>query len=407
MVFDLHSLIPASNGQARRLHEEYVNPVFSNVLDLIGFSHEYTHGRGCYLTTLDGREIFDALSGYGVFGMGRNHPVIRNAILQALEMELPSLPQMDCSLLSGLLAEKLIAKAPKGLQRVFFTNSGTESVEGAIKFARAATGRPYILFNQSAFHGLTTGALSLNGDESFREGFGDLLPGCKKVNLEDLTEVEETLKQENVAAVILEPIRGKGVYFPKYDNVYPTIQRLCRKHGTLLIADEIQCGLGRTGKWWACEHWDLQPDILTAAKALSGGLIPVGAILYTEEIYKKVFSRLDRCVVHSSTFAQNSLAMVAGLAALDVIEEDRLPLRAAKRGQQLLGGLSQLKEKHEFIKDVRGKRLDDRHGIRSASFAAAQTRLGAVARRAEWSLRAGGRHAALSKPKNLDSGRGT
>ncbi len=355
--FDLRGLINRFSGKAGELHRKYGNPVFADVLEMIGFSHEYTQGQGCYLTALDGRTIFDGLSGYGVFGMGRNHPTVRQAIEQALDMELPNLVQMDTSLLSGMLAEQLIHIAPGSLQHVFFANSGTEAVEGAIKFARAATGRPTILFSKGAFHGLTTGALALNGDESFREGFGELLPGCKQVDFENLAEIETELKSKSIAAVMIEPIRGKGVFYPKDASVYPTIQRWCRENGTLFIADEIQAGLGRTGKWWACEHWNLEPDILITAKALSGGLIPVGAILYTNDIYRKVFSRLDRCVVHSSTFGQNVLAMVAGLASLHVIREECLIERSAERGEQLINGLLELQKKHEFIYEIRGKGL--------------------------------------------------
>jgi acetylornithine/succinyldiaminopimelate/putrescine aminotransferase len=240
---------------------------------------------------------------------------------------------------------------------VFFTNSGTEAVEGAIKFCRAATGRQRILYQPSAFHGLSTGSLALNGDESFREGFGSLLPGATKVDFNNLEQVEAELLTESVAAVVMEPIRGKGVLFPNSETLYQQIQTLCRKTGTLLVCDEVQSGLGRTGKWWAFEHWALEPDIITCAKALSGGLIPVGAILYTNDIYKKVFSRLDRCVVHSSTFGQNALAMVAGLASLQVIEEEGLITNAKKCGDLLLEGLKRLQEKHQFIYDVRGKGL--------------------------------------------------
>ncbi|MFB3788122.1 MAG: aspartate aminotransferase family protein [bacterium] len=358
MTFDLKTLMSPYEGQARALHEKYVNPVFSNVLDMIGFAHEYTRGQGCYLTTLDGRTIFDGLSGYGVFGMGRNHPTVRAAIEQALQLDLANLVQMDTFVLSGMLAERLIRIAPgKRLQHVFFTNSGTEAVEGAIKFARGATGRPRILFSQGAFHGLSTGSLALNGDESFREGFGDLLPGTERVDWASLEALEYELKKKNIAAVVLEPIRGKGVYFPSDDQVYPTLQRLCRENGTLFVVDEIQSGLGRTGRWWACQHWDLEPDILVCAKALSGGLIPAGAILYSDEVYRGVFSRLDRCVVHSSTFGQNALAMVAGLAALHVLEEENLIERSARQGERLLAGLRNLQTQHELIHDTRGKGL--------------------------------------------------
>ncbi len=358
MKFDLQALLSDALGCARNLHESYMNPVFSNVLEMIGFTHEYTQGEGCYLTTLDGRRIFDALSGYGVFGMGRNHPVMRDALSQALQQNFPNLVQMDTPLLSGLLAEKLLSIAPGNrLKHVFFTNSGTESVEGAIKFARAATGRKRILHNKGAFHGLSTGSLALNGDQSFREGFGDLLPGAEMVVMENLDAVEKELKTETVAAVVLEPIRGKGVYYPSDDSIYPKLQRLCRQYGTVFLVDEIQSGLGRTGRWWASEHWNLEPDILVTAKALSGGMVPIGAILYSDPIYKKVYSRLDRCVVHSTTFGQNSLAMVAGLAALHVLETENLVEQSRIRGEQLLNGLQKLQEQHEFLKEIRGKGL--------------------------------------------------
>lgn len=357
MKFNLLHVLQHYHGKARQLHESHINPVFSQVLEMIGFQHEYTHGEGCYLTTLDGTRYFDALSGYGVFSMGRNHPVIVDAIHQALEANLPSLVQMDTFMLSGLLAEKLTATCPQNIQHAFFTNSGTEAVEGAIKFCRAATGRQRILYQPGAFHGLSTGSLSINGDDSFRESFGSLLPGATKVDLSNVEQVEAELLTESVAAVVMEPIRGKGVLFPTNENLYKEIQTLCRRTGTLLVCDEVQSGLGRTGKWWAFEHWGLEPDIITCAKALGGGLIPIGAILYTQDIYKKVFSRLDRCVVHSSTFGQNALAMVAGLAALQVLQDENLTQRAHQLGNLLLEGLKQLQQKHQFIYDVRGKGL--------------------------------------------------
>ncbi|MBD3266907.1 aminotransferase class III-fold pyridoxal phosphate-dependent enzyme [bacterium] len=356
MGFNLHSLIEQNQGRAKDLHEQGMNPVFSQVLEMIGFSHEYIYGQGATLKSADGTEYLDALSGYGVFGIGRNHPTIVQALHEALDIHSPNLVQMDTPLLSGLLAEKLLHMAPGNrLGHAFFTNSGTEAIEGALKFVRCATGRPRILYNQGAFHGLTTGALALNGDGSFREGFGDLFPSCEKVNLENLGEVELELKKGDVGAVFLEPVRGKGVYFPKDEFVYPALQKLCREHGVLFVVDEIQTGLGRTGKLWACEHWNLEPDILVTAKALSGGMIPIGAILYSHAVYKKVFSRLDRCVVHSSTFGQNALAMVAGLAALHVIEEEDLVHQSAQKGARLLSELKKIES--EFIKEIRGKGL--------------------------------------------------
>ena len=357
MPFDLQSILSESRGTARELNDAHLNPVLGRVLDLIGFQHEYVGAEGSYLIGKDGRRYYDALSGYGVFALGRNHPGMVDAIRQALDAKLTSMAQFDTPLLAGLLAKRLISMAPGALKHVFFTSSGTEAVEGAIKFAKATTGRDGILHQPGSFHGLSTGSLSLNGDESFREGFGALLPGCRKIDLGNLEQVEAELKTGQIAAVITELVRGKGVVFPQDPEHFGKLQALCRKHGALFIVDEIQTGLGRTGRWWACEHWGLEPDILTCAKALSGGMVPVGAILFTRQVYQKVFSRLDRCVVHSSTYGRNALAMVAGLAALQIMEEEQIPMRAERLGERLLNGLRGLQEKHEFIKEVRGKGL--------------------------------------------------
>ncbi len=206
--------------------------------------------------------------------------------------------QMDCSLLSGLLAEALLKRLPAHLDAIFFCNSGAEAVEGALKFARAATGRSALLSFKGSFHGLTHGALSVMGDEHFREGFGPLLEGAQRMPFGDLPALAERLARRDVAALIFEPVQGKGVRFPR-DDFHREAQRLCREHGTLLIADEVQTGLGRTGRWWGFEHWDLEPDIITVAKSLSGGYVPCAAVVMRRAIMQRTFSRLDRCVVHT------------------------------------------------------------------------------------------------------------
>jgi acetylornithine/succinyldiaminopimelate/putrescine aminotransferase len=268
-------------------------------------------------------------------------------------MDLPNMVQMDCSLLSGLLAEALLKKTPPHLDAVFFCNSGAESVEGAIKFARAATGRTGLVSLEKAFHGLSNGALSVMGDESFREGFGPLLENCTRIKMGDLAALETLLAKRDIAALLIEPVQGKGVYSPSGD-FYQQAQRLCRAHGTLLICDEVQTGLGRTGRWWGFEHWGLEPDIITVAKSLSGGYVPVAAVITRRAIYQKTFSRLDRCVVHSSTFGRNNLAMAAGLATLQVLDDEHLIDRAREQGTELMRRLDALKEKHSLIKEVRG-----------------------------------------------------
>jgi len=353
MPLDLKGLVTARLGENYALHERHLNSTLVRVQRIIGFDHVYARAQGAYLYDLDERDYLDFLSGYSVFNIGRNHPAVQSALRDLLELDLPNMVQMDCSLLSGLLAEALLKKTPPHLDAVFFCNSGAESVEGAIKFARAATGRTGLVSLEKAFHGLSNGALSVMGDESFREGFGALLENCTRIKMGDLAALETLLAKRDIAALLIEPVQGKGVYFPAGD-FYQQAQRLCRAHGTLLICDEVQTGLGRTGRWWGFEHWGLEPDIITVAKSLSGGYVPVAAVITRRAIYQKTFSRLDRCVVHSSTFGRNNLAMAAGLATLQVLDDENLVERARTHGTELMRRLDALKEKHSLIKEVRG-----------------------------------------------------
>jgi ornithine--oxo-acid transaminase len=356
MSFDIKSLIESRLGENYDLHDRYVNRTLVKVLRTIGFDKVYARAEGAFLYDREGQAYLDGLGGYGAVNVGRNHPVVKKAVTDLLAMDMPNMIQMDCSLLSGLLAEALVQRSPPHLNSVFFCNSGTEAVEGAIKFARCATGREKMLFCRRAFHGLTTGALSLNGSEMFREGFGNLFPG-NAIELDDLESLERELSTGKYAAFFMEPIQGKGIYMPRDDRFWPVAQELCRKHGTLLVSDEVQTGLGRTGRFYGFQHWNLEPDIVTIAKSLSGGLVPCGAILTRRSIYDKVFSRLDRCVVHSTTFGRNNLAMAAALATLKVIDDENLVENSARMGDALMQGIRDLGKKHEFIHEVRGKGL--------------------------------------------------
>lgn len=355
-MFDLKETITTRMGENYALHEAHMNRTLVKVLKTIGFDRVYARAEGSYLYDMDGQDYLDFLSGYGVYNMGRNHPVVKKAIRDVLDLDLANMVQMDCALLSGLLAEKLTSLTPPHLDAVFFCNSGTEAVEGALKFARAATGRPRILSLAGSYHGLSYGALSATNNANFREGFGPFLPGIEAVPFDDLTALEVELRKGDVAAFLAEPVQGKGVFIPG-DHYFPEAQALCRKYGALLIIDEIQTGLGRTGKRFAFEHWGLEPDIITLSKALSGGYVPCGAVVTRRRIHQAMFSRLDRCVVHSTTFGRNNLAMAAGLAALHVLEEEKLAENAARRGEEIRTGLLRLQEKYELIKEVRVKGL--------------------------------------------------
>ena len=356
MPFDLAALVDAHRGDAYALHEEYLNPQLAKVLTTLGFDRTYVRGEGSYLYDDEGGRTLDFLSGFGVFALGRSHPVVKDALRQALDADLANLAQLDCALLPGLLGQALVERAHAGIRRVVFTNSGAESVEVAIKFARCTTGRDRILYADHAFHGLTNGALSLNGGKEFRVGFGTLLPGCDPVPFGDIAALEAQLRSRSVAALVVEPIQGKGVYQAP-EAYWRKAQALCRQFGTLLVIDEVQTGLGRTGRFLCHQHWGLEPDIITLSKALSGGYVPVGAVLMTSAVSDAVYSSMERAVVHSSTFSRNQLAMVAGLATLDVLDDEDLVDGAGRRGDQLTAALAPLVDKYELLHEVRGMGL--------------------------------------------------
>jgi len=352
----LAQIVEQRQSDQYALHQQYLNTSLARVQAIIGFDKIYTRGEGAYLWDAEGHRYLDLLAGYSVYNLGRNHPVVKEVMQEVLTMDRPNLVKMDCPLLAGLLAEALIERMPPGLDSVFFANSGADAVDTAIKFARAATRRPRVLYLDHAFHGLTLSTLSLNGGAVFRQGFEPLLPGFKAMEMNDVEGLEQELRHGDVAAFIAEPIQGKGVYIPN-DDYLPQAQRLCRKYGTLLICDEVQAGLGRCGRFLCSEHWDLEPDIVTIAKSLGGGYVPVSATITRRSIHDKLFSNLARCQVHSTTFGQNELAMAAGLAALHVLQEEKLVERSAAMGDRLLAGLAALQERYDFVADVRGKGL--------------------------------------------------
>lgn len=352
---DVSEMFVERQAQRSAMHTRHLNEQMVRVLKTIGYDVGFQRGVGQYLYDRDGSRYLDLLSGFGVFAIGRNHPVLRQALKSVLDADMANLVQMDVSTLAGILAERLLEHVPY-LDKVFFANSGTETVEAAIKFARGATGRPNIVYCGHAYHGLTYGALSLTDDSNFRGGFEPLLPGCSVVPFNDLDALERALSTRQVAAFIVEPIQGKGVNLPT-DEFLPGAAALCRKYGTIFIADEIQTGLGRTGKFLAVEHWNVEPDMVLLAKALSGGHVPVGALLTRKSIFDKIFNRMDRSLVHGSTFGKNDLAMAAGIATLEVMKAEKLVENSAKRGDAIQAALTAMIPEFEMLKEVRGKGL--------------------------------------------------
>jgi ornithine--oxo-acid transaminase len=343
-------------GEEMALNDRYLNPQMGRIVRTLGFDKVWIGGEGAHLIDAHGERYLDLFGGYGVFAIGRNHPEAVAAIEQVLAARTGNLPQLGVTLLSGVLAEQLLARAPGSVAAMVPANTGTESVEAAIKIARAATGRDRVLYAEHAFHGLTLGSLSLNGGAEFREGFGPLLPGCDPVGFGDLDALRRALERGDVAAFVVEPIQGKGVNIPAPDYL-PRAQRLCREAGALFVCDEVQTGIGRTGRFLALEHWGLEPDMICVAKALSGGYVPIGAVLVSRAAFERVFDGMERAVRHGSTFGGNDLAAAAALATLRVLDREELVDRAERMGALLLELTTPLVERFEVVRDVRGMGL--------------------------------------------------
>jgi ornithine--oxo-acid transaminase len=346
-------IIATRSGEELTLNDAYLNPQMGRILRTLGFDKSWRGGEGAHLIDDAGERYLDLFGGYGVFAIGRNHPEAIAAVHEVMAARTGNMPQLGVTLLSGVLAEQLLARAPDGVAAMVPVNSGTEAVEAAIKIARAASGRPRVLFAEHAFHGLTLGSLSLNGNDEFRAGFGPLLPGCDAVAFGDLEALARELERGDVAAFVVEPVQGKGVNLPPPDYLAGA-QALCREAGALFVCDEVQTGIGRTGRFFALEHWQLQPDMICVAKALSGGLVPIGGVLVSRAAFDRVFDGMERAVRHGSTFGGNDLAAAAALATLRVLDQEQLVQRSERLGELLLELTRPLVERYEVVRDVRG-----------------------------------------------------
>lgn len=331
-----------------------VNPHWVRLLKLLDMNVQYERCIGAELFTTDGRVILDCLSGYCVHNLGHNHP----AVIQAIKLELdrlgPAMLQSHVPERAGELAERLCTLAGGDTRKVFFCSSGSEGVEAAIKFSRMHSKRRGLLYADGAFHGLTCGALSLMGGEFWKKGFGPLLTDTHAVPFGDVDALRERLRSRQMAALVLEPIQGEGGMRVPTPEYLQEARRLCTEYGTLLVFDEVQTGFCRTGPFLAAHHFGVHADIIVLAKALSGGLIPSGAVLMTDPIYQSVYGSLKRSLIHTSTYSENGLAMRVGLAVLDTLEREGLGQRAAENGGYLRQRLRDLLAEFEMVDEVRG-----------------------------------------------------
>ena len=332
-------------------YQKFVNPTQVALLKVGGFDHIEHHAEGVTLTDLEGNTYIDCLGGYGVFSLGHRHP----KVVKAVKRQLDRIPLASKTFLNKPLADlsaKLAELSPGDLQYSFLSNSGAEAAEAALKIARMASGKTDFVSTEGAYHGKTMGALSVTGRTVYRRPFEPMLPGGCFVPFGDADAIEAAIT-DRTAAVILEPVQGEGGIKVPSPDYFPRVREICDRHGVLLIVDEVQTGLGRTGKMFAVNHWDVAPDVMTLAKALGGGVMPIGATLATPAIWNRVFH--ENPFIHTTTFGGGELACAAALAALEVTVEENLPARAAENGAYFLHGLQRIQAEHpNILKEARG-----------------------------------------------------
>ena len=332
-------------------YQKFVNPTQVALLKVGGFDHIEHRAEGVTLTDLEGNTYIDCLGGYGIFSLGHRHP----KVVEAVKRQLDFIPLGSKTFLNKPLADlsaKLAELTPGDLQYSFISNSGAEAAEAALKIARMASGKTDFISTEGAYHGKTMGALAVTGRAVYRKPFEPMLPGGSFVPFNDADAIEAAIT-DKTAAVILEPVQGEGGIQVPSPDYFPRVREICDRHGVLLIADEVQTGLGRTGKMFAVNHWDVAPDIMTLAKALGGGVMPIGATMATPAIWNKVFH--ENPFIHTTTFGGGELACAAALAALEVTVEEGLPARARENGAYFLDGLKRIQAEHpNILKEARG-----------------------------------------------------
>lgn len=340
--------------ETKEKYRKYVSPGMANILSFGGFGIPEDRAQGCYIWDASGRKFLDCVGGYGAFSLGHLNPKVVEAVKKQLEKDALK-SQFFLSSELGDACELLASVLPGDINYSFLCNSGTEAVEGALKCARIHTGRPEYIGAINGFHGKSYGSLSVSGREVYKLKFHPLLPETKHVPFGDVVALRDTIS-DRTAAVILEVVQGEGGVIIAPDDYFSKVREICDANGSLLILDEVRTGFGRTGKMFASEHYGVQPDIVTMAKALGGGVMPVGAFAANEDIWNSMFGQNP--YLHSTTFGGNPLACAAVIAAINTTIELGVVERSRVLGEKLLNGLKSVQAQYpDMVKDVRGKGL--------------------------------------------------
>lgn len=356
MTTDYRSLFEEHISSASHLSKRHVHPRLLKLFEVGGMNTAFRHAKDVYLYDTEGRRYLDFLAGGGVYFIGRNHPEVNDAIQAVLDMDLPNLCVVNASVLGGVVAEQLLELAGPHLTKVVYANSGTEATDVCVRFARVATGRRRYLYLEGAFHGRSYAAISMCGFEALRERQEPLMPTCTPIPPNDIDALRRELRRGDVAGFIFESVQGMTT-ISLDDGYLREARTLCDEYGTLMIADEVQTGLGRTGHWFGMHASGVRPDMVTVSKTLSGGAAPVSAVLYTEELYEKIYTRFTSGPFYFSTFAENNISMAASLATLNVLKTMDAPKRANEIAKRLNDGLKRLASHYDVIERITGKGL--------------------------------------------------
>jgi putrescine aminotransferase len=342
-------------AKARARFRRYLNPAMEAVGgDLL---RPFVRGEGVRVWDEKGRSYLDFVAGYGALNLGHNHPAVAAAVDAALRDRAPGFSPAAINPWAAALAEELVGVAPAGLEMVFFANSGTEAVEAGIKLARRASGRPGVLHCRGAFHGKTLGSLSLSGNPDYQRPFAPLVPEVEAVPYGDVEALAAALQTRRFGAFVVEPVQGEGGIHVPPPEYLPRARQLCDGTGTLLVVDEVQTGLGRTGTLFAVDRHGVAPDVMVLAKSLSGGLVPIGAMLTRRDLWRDAYGTLDTFALHTNTFGGGSLACAAGLATLRALQDGEIVANAAARGDQIASALRRMAARTPLLREARGQGL--------------------------------------------------